>query len=95
MRGLRREDLAGRLALWEAQAGAWCEAAPPERIASVVRLAVEHASDAASAREEARAARLDPGLAGALVGLARGVPRDAAPVAALKAVEALGPGPLS
>jgi dephospho-CoA kinase len=90
VRGLRREDLTGRLALWEAQAEAWCEAPPPERVGSVVRLAVEHESDAVSAREAARAARLDPGLAGALVGLARGVPWDAAPVAVRKAVEALG-----
>jgi hypothetical protein len=89
-RGLRREDLAGRLALWEAQAETWCEARPPERVGSVVRLAVEHASDAVSAREAGRAARPDPGLAGALVGLARGVPRDAAPVAARRAVEGLG-----
>ena len=94
VRGLRRVDLKDRLALWEAQAEAWCEAPPPERIRSVVRLAVEHDSDAVSAREAARAARLDPGLAGALVGLARGVPRDAAPAAARKAVEALGPRPL-
>lgn len=94
VRGLRREDLASRLALFEAQAEAWCEAPPPERVGSVVRLAVEHESDLASAREAARAARLDPGLAGALVGVASGVPWDAAPLAARKAVEGLGRRPL-
>jgi dephospho-CoA kinase len=90
VRGLRREDLTGRLAHFAAQAEAWCEAPPPERVGSVVRLAVEHESDPASAREAARAARLDPGLAGALVGVAFGVPWDAAPVAARKVVEGLG-----
>ncbi|MFI5007342.1 MAG: dephospho-CoA kinase [Solirubrobacterales bacterium] len=68
VRGLRREDLASRLALWEAQAEAWCDAPPPERIRSVVRLALEPES---------------------LLGLARGVPSDAAPVAARNAVEGL------
>jgi hypothetical protein len=68
VRGLRREDLTSRLALWEAQAETWCGAPPPERVWSVV--------------------------AGALVGLSRGVPWDAAPAAARKAVEGLGLRPL-
>ena len=90
VRGLRREDPPGRLALWEAQAETWCGAPPPERVRSAVRLAVEHESGPASAREAARAAGLDPGLFGALVGAASGVPSDTAPVAARKAVEGLG-----
>jgi dephospho-CoA kinase len=90
VRGLRREDLTGRLAHFEAQAETWCEAPPPGRVGSVVRLAVEHESDPGSAVAAARAARLDPGLAGALAGVALGVPLEAAPLAARKAVEGLG-----
>lgn len=92
VRGLRREDLAGRLALWEAQAETWCGTAPPERVRSALRLAVERESgSSASARVTAAAEGPDTGLSGALLGLARGVPYDAAPLAARKAVEGLSP----
>jgi dephospho-CoA kinase len=71
--GLPLEALAGRLVGREPLARRWGGAPPPKRIASAAGAASAHPGDPAGARRAAEAARAEPALAGALVGLAGGV----------------------
>ncbi len=88
-RGAPPSDPAGRLAIWRAEAETWAEASPPERVEVALRAAFDHPRDPAGARAAARAAGVDPGLAGALVGFAVGVSPDAAAPRVRDAVRAL------
>jgi hypothetical protein len=62
---------------WVARAERWGGAAPPDRVRAAWRAAAAHPRDLAGSCDAARAAGVDPGLAGTLVGIVVG--SDTAP----------------
>ncbi|HVO10519.1 MAG TPA: dephospho-CoA kinase [Vicinamibacteria bacterium] len=70
--------LPDRLPLWVPLARRWGGAAPPQRVGQAVAAAAAWAFDCRQARQASAAQGACPALAGALVGLARGLPLEGA-----------------
>ncbi len=77
------------LRVWGAIGERWGGAPPPARIQAALEAAAAHPRDPAAAAAAASAAGADPGVAGALVGLAVGAPREEASADVLAALDAL------
>ena len=83
LRGDIPADLEARARAVEAQAARWGGGAPSALTLPVLRAALQHREDPSAARVAAREAGGDAGLAGALVGVARGASEQEAPELAL------------
>jgi hypothetical protein len=75
-----------------ARAARWGGADPPDRVRKALRAAAAHPRDALKAREAARAAGVEPGVAGAIVGIAAGG-STAAPADLVEVVRQVQTGP--